>query len=177
MDLQESARLIIQAHQDILMNFNHSILENLSYNLKQELLEDIQIRAVMCVEFFTKNIQYSTIHKIACRMNFQQFTPREIINQQHCKDKHSYSRNLAKSFKYTFYSKKAILICQMRMMSASKTLIFLKGHQTKNLNDFQSVSDDNYEYNYNITQKGNYLVFEVLMKFLIYYALFYYHLL
>ncbi|CAD8177571.1 unnamed protein product [Paramecium octaurelia] len=67
----------------------HSILEKLSYNLKQELLEDVQIRAVMCVEFFTKNFQQSTIHEIACRMKIQQFTPREIVYQQHSLDEHS----------------------------------------------------------------------------------------
>ncbi|CAD8177578.1 unnamed protein product [Paramecium octaurelia] len=42
-----------------------------------------------------------------------------------------FSRNLAKSFKYTFYYKKAKLACQMRMMSAPITRRLLKGHQIK----------------------------------------------
>ncbi|CAD8172446.1 unnamed protein product [Paramecium pentaurelia] len=67
----------------------NSILEKLSYNLKQELLEDVQIRAITCVDFFTKNFQSSTIHQIACRMNIQQYTPREIICQQNSVDEHS----------------------------------------------------------------------------------------
>ncbi|CAD8178796.1 unnamed protein product [Paramecium pentaurelia] len=67
----------------------NSIIEKLSYNLKQELLEDVQIRAVTCVDFFTKNFQSSTIQEIACRMNIQQFTPREIIYQQNSVDEHS----------------------------------------------------------------------------------------
>ncbi|CAD8078528.1 unnamed protein product [Paramecium primaurelia] len=67
----------------------NSIIEKLSYNLKQELLEDVQIRAITCVEFFTKNFQPSTIHQIACRMNIQQYTPREIIFQSNSIDENS----------------------------------------------------------------------------------------
>ncbi|CAD8181804.1 unnamed protein product [Paramecium pentaurelia] len=67
----------------------NSIIEKLSYNLKQELLEDVQIRAINCVEFFIKNFQTSTIHQIACRMSIQQYTPREIIFQSNSIDENS----------------------------------------------------------------------------------------
>ncbi|CAD8093113.1 unnamed protein product [Paramecium sonneborni] len=67
----------------------NQIIEKLSYNLKQELLEDVQIRAITNVDFFTKNFQPSTIHQIACRMNIQQYTPREIVFQSNSIDENS----------------------------------------------------------------------------------------
>ncbi|CAD8082487.1 unnamed protein product [Paramecium sonneborni] len=93
LQLQSRARNYLKYYYEQQVKGNkqeiNSIVEKLSYNLKQELLEDVQIRAITCVDFFTKNFQPSTIHQIACRMNIQQYTPREIIFQSNSIDENS----------------------------------------------------------------------------------------
>ncbi|CAD8161738.1 unnamed protein product [Paramecium octaurelia] len=58
------------------------IIDKLPSNLKQELIQDVQFRVMQCIPFFNKNFSEEILPQIACELNLQSYTPREIIYQQ-----------------------------------------------------------------------------------------------
>ncbi|CAD8082235.1 unnamed protein product [Paramecium sonneborni] len=62
------------------------VLNQLSNNLRQELLQDVQLRVLKQADFFIKNFSESTIRLIADHVKFQQCTPKELIYKQQTND-------------------------------------------------------------------------------------------
>ncbi|CAD8094852.1 unnamed protein product [Paramecium sonneborni] len=60
----------------------NGIIDKLPSNLKQELIQDVQFRVMQCIPFFNKNFSEEILPQIACELNLQSYTPREIIYQQ-----------------------------------------------------------------------------------------------
>ncbi|CAD8093310.1 unnamed protein product [Paramecium sonneborni] len=62
------------------------VLNQLSNNLRQELLQDVQLRVLKQADFFIKNFSQSTIRLVADHVKFQQCTPKELIYKQQNND-------------------------------------------------------------------------------------------
>ncbi|CAD8162998.1 unnamed protein product [Paramecium octaurelia] len=62
------------------------VLNQLSNNLRQELLQDVQLRVLRQADFFRKNFTQSTVRLIADHVKFQQCTPKELIYKQQNND-------------------------------------------------------------------------------------------
>ncbi|CAD8171311.1 unnamed protein product [Paramecium octaurelia] len=62
------------------------VLNQLSNNLRQELLQDVQLRVLKQADFFRNNFSQSTIRLIADHVKFQQCTPKELIYKQQNND-------------------------------------------------------------------------------------------
>ncbi|CAD8088572.1 unnamed protein product [Paramecium primaurelia] len=62
------------------------VLNQLSNNLRQELLQDVQLRVLKQSDFFRKNFSQATIRLIADHVKFQQCTPKELIYKQQNND-------------------------------------------------------------------------------------------
>ncbi|CAD8078547.1 unnamed protein product [Paramecium primaurelia] len=58
------------------------IIDKLTTTLKSELIQDVQFRVMQCIPFFNKNFSEEILPQIACELNLQSYTPREIIYQQ-----------------------------------------------------------------------------------------------
>ncbi|CAD8171482.1 unnamed protein product [Paramecium octaurelia] len=58
------------------------IIDKLPTTLKSELIQDVQFRVMQCIPFFNKNFSQEILPQIACELNLQSYTPREIIYQQ-----------------------------------------------------------------------------------------------
>ncbi|CAD8176063.1 unnamed protein product [Paramecium pentaurelia] len=58
------------------------IIDKLPTTLKSELIQDVQFRVMQCIPFFNKNFSEEILPQIACELNLQSYTPREIIYQQ-----------------------------------------------------------------------------------------------
>ncbi|CAD8181828.1 unnamed protein product [Paramecium pentaurelia] len=58
------------------------IIDKLPTTLRSELIQDVQFRVMQCIPFFNKNFSEEILPQIACELNLQSYTPREIIYQQ-----------------------------------------------------------------------------------------------